>query len=62
MDEIEWESLGYVPSTVFEEVTGQEMPYPFKEQIKTTGKEWAEESDDLKNMFPKLAIKFPDHI
>lgn len=62
MDEIEWEGLGYVPSTVFEEITGQEMPYPFQEQIDTTGNEWAEESDDLKNMFPKLAAKFPDHI
>jgi len=62
MDGIEWEGLGYVPSTVFEEITGKEMPYPFQEQIETTGNEWAEESDDLKNMFPKLAAKFPDHI
>ena len=62
IDEIEWEGLGYVPSTVFEELTGQEMPYPFKEQIETTGTEWAEESEDLKNLFPKLAAKFPDHI
>ena len=38
------------------------MPYPFKEQIETTGTEWAEESDDLKNMFPKLCAKFPDHV
>jgi Protein of unknown function (DUF4240) len=62
MDEIEWEGLGYVPSTVFEEMTGQEMPYPFKEQIETTGIEWAEEGDDLKNMFPKLCAKFPNHV
>ena len=62
MDEIEWEGLGYVASTVFEEITGQEMPYPFQEQIETTGKEWEEDSDDLKKMFPRLAAKFPDHI
>jgi hypothetical protein len=62
MDHIEWEGLGYIPSTVFKEMTGQDMPYPFKENQETTGKEWAEESDDLKNMLPRLAAKFPDHI
>jgi hypothetical protein len=62
MDEVEWEGLGYIPSTVFEEMTGQDMPYPFKEQIETTGTEWEEESDDLKNRFPKLCAKFPDNI
>ncbi len=62
MDQIEWEGLGYVPSTVFEEIAGEKMPYPFQEQTDTTGNEWAEESDDLKIMFPKLAAKFPDHI
>jgi len=49
MDEIEWEGLGYVPSTVFKELTGQEMPFPFQENHDTTGTEWAEKSDDLKN-------------
>lgn len=62
MDEIEWEGLGYVPSTVFKEITGQKIHYTFKEQIETTGIEWAEESDDLKSMFPKLCAKFPDHV
>jgi hypothetical protein len=62
MDEIEWEGLGYVPSTVFEEITGHEMPYPFKENTEVTGNEWAEDSDDLKNLFPKLCAKFPNHI
>lgn len=60
--EIDWEGLGYVPSTVFEEITGQEMPYPFQEQIETTGTEWEEGSDDIKNMFPKLYAKYPDNI
>jgi hypothetical protein len=62
IDEIEWEGLGYVPSTVFEEMTGQQMPYEFKENIEVTGMEWAEESDDLKKMFPKLYAKYPDNI
>ena len=62
IEETEWEGLGYVPSTVFEEQTGQEMPYPFKENLETIGNEWEEEGDDLKNMFPKLYVKYPDNI
>ena len=58
----EFEGLGYVPSTVFKEITGQEMPYPFQENHDTTGKVWVEESDDLKNMFPKIYAKYPDNI
>jgi Protein of unknown function (DUF4240) len=58
----EFEGLGYVPSTVFKEITGQEMPYPFQENHNTTGKEWAEEGDDLKVMFPKIYAKYPDNI
>jgi hypothetical protein len=62
IDEVEWEGLGYVHSTVFKELTGQEMAYLFKEKQETTGVEWEEESDDLKNMFPKLYAKYPDNI
>lgn len=62
MCDMDWEGLGYVPSAVFSQLTGQEMPYPYKEPMETTGKEWAEEGDDLKNMFPKLAAMFPDHV
>jgi hypothetical protein len=62
IDEVEWEGLGYVHSTVFKELTGQEMEYLFKEKQETTGVEWEEESDDLKNMFPKLYAKYPDNI
>lgn len=58
----EFEGLGEIPSTVFKELTGQEMPYPFRENYDTKGKEWAEESDDLKNMFPKIYAKYPDNI
>ena len=62
IEDIEWEGLGYVPSTVFKELTGQDMPYPFKEKTETTGNEWQEEGDDLKIMFPKLYAKYPDNI
>ena len=54
----EWEGLGYVPSTVFERLTGQEMPYPYKENFETTGDQWQEDNEDLKTMFPKLYAKY----
>ncbi len=62
IEEVQWEGLGYVHSTVFEEMTGQEMEYLFKEKLETTGVEWDEETDDLKNMFPKLYAKYPDKV
>jgi len=62
IDEVDWEGLGYVYSEVFEELTGQEMEYSFKERQETTGVEWEEDGDDLKNMFPKLYAKYPDNI
>lgn len=62
IESVEWEGLGYVPSTVFKEMTGQDMPYPFKEKNETTGSEWEEEGDDLKNMFPKLYAKYPNNV
>ncbi len=58
----EFEGLEYIPSTVFKEMTGKEMPYPFQENHNTVGKEWDEEGDDLKNMFPKIYAKYPDNI
>lgn len=58
IEDVDWEGLGYVASAVFEELTGEEMPYPYRAKLETTGKEWDEESDDLKQMFPKLASKY----
>lgn len=60
IEDSEWEGLGYVPADTFEKLTGQEMPYPFKENFETKGTEWDE--DDLKTMFPKLYAKYPDNI
>lgn len=62
IEDVEWEGLGYVYSIVFKEKTGQEMEYTFIENHDTTGQEWEEEGDDLKNMFPKLYAKYPDNI
>lgn len=62
IENYDWEGLGNVPGTIFEELTGQEMPYPFQENHNTTGNEWEEDSDDLKNLFPKLYAKYPDYI
>ena len=62
IEDVEWEGLGYVSARVFKELTGQEMPYPYQEKLETTGNEWAEEGDDLKQMFPKLAAKYSDNI
>ena len=62
IEDVEWEGLGYIPPTVFEELTGQDMPSSFQENFEPTGKPWAEENDDLKQMFPKLYAKYSDNI
>ncbi|MEJ1241031.1 DUF4240 domain-containing protein [Chryseolinea sp. T2] len=54
----EWEGLGYVAPTVFGELTGAEMPRPYEENFEPTGKQWQEDGDDLKNLFPKLYAKY----
>lgn len=55
---IDWEGLGAVPGEVFQELTEQEMPEPFQENETILGTEWDENSDDLKNRFPKLVEKY----
>lgn len=58
----EFEGSGDVPSTVFKEMTGQDMPCPFQEDQDTTGKEWTEEGDDLKKRFPLIYARYPDNL
>lgn len=58
IEDVDWEGLGYVPSIVFEELTGQDMPYPFQENHETMGVEWSEDGDELKDMFPELWAKY----
>ena len=60
--EVDWEGLGYVPASVFEEITGQDIAALFKERLETTGRQWDEDSNDLKGMFPKLCAKYPDNV
>lgn len=62
IEETEWEGLGYVPDTIFEEITGQDLVHSFQENFETAGNEWKEEGDDLKKMFPKLYAKYPVNI
>ncbi|MFL5730781.1 MAG: DUF4240 domain-containing protein [Cytophagaceae bacterium] len=56
--EIEWEGMGYIPSTVFKKLTGKEIPSEYRENQEITGTEWEDDSDTLKNMFPKLYAKY----
>jgi hypothetical protein len=62
VENIDWEGLGTVPSSVFKELTDQEMPCPFEENQDIIGTEWEEESDDLKNRFLKLYEKYSTDI
>jgi hypothetical protein len=62
LESIEWEGLGYIPSAVFHELTGQELPYSFQGNNNTTGTAWQEDGDDLKNMFPTLYKKYIDNV
>ena len=56
--EIDWEGMSYIPTEVFEEMTGQDLPAGFEENHNIKGQEWSEDTDDLKNMFPKLWAKY----
>ena len=60
--EVEWEGMGYIASSLFEELTGKEIPSTFKENQEIKGNEWSEENnDELKIMFPKLWAKYADN-
>ena len=56
----DWEGLGYIASEVFEEMTEEEIPMGITENTETTGTEWDEEGDDLKNRYPKLWETYGD--
>jgi hypothetical protein len=60
--DIDWEGMGYISNTVFNDMTGQDLPNGFKANQEITGKEWQEEGEDLKTMFPKLSEKYSDNI
>ncbi|WP_299123414.1 DUF4240 domain-containing protein [uncultured Tenacibaculum sp.] len=54
----DWEGLSYIATSIYEEKTGKEMPTGISENFNMTGEEWDEDSDDLKNRYPKLWAKF----
>lgn len=56
--DVEWEGMGYIPTTVFEDITGTDMPNGFIENQKITGTEWSEDNEDLKIRFPLLWEKY----
>ena len=58
--EIEWEGMGYIPNTVFEELAGEEIPSTYKENMEIKGEEWEDDTSVLKNMFPILFAKYAD--
>jgi hypothetical protein len=58
--DIDWEGIGYIPSTVFKQLSGQKIASAFQENQELRGNEWEEETDDLKNMFPKLWAKYAE--
>lgn len=62
IEDVEWEGLGYVAATVFEELTGKQISSSYRESLETKGKEWREEGNDLKQMYPRLAAKYSKNI
>ncbi|MBS1662532.1 MAG: DUF4240 domain-containing protein [Bacteroidetes bacterium] len=58
--EVEWEGIAYVANDVYQELTDEEVDADseFIENQEVTGKEWTEEGDDLKQMFPLLWEKY----
>lgn len=57
-DDRDWEGLSYVPMESYKVKTGNEIPNGIQENFEISGNEWEEESDDLKNNYPKLWKKF----
>src|SRR6185369_3533018 len=58
--DVDWEGISYIPSSVFEELTGEEIPSEFEENQDIKGEPWDEDSDDLKKMFPELWERYSD--
>ena len=57
--QVDWEGMGYVAPTVFEDLTGETIPAQFIENQNIKGKEWNEEDEEeLKKMFPELWAKY----
>ncbi|HYQ04670.1 MAG TPA: DUF4240 domain-containing protein [Polyangiaceae bacterium] len=56
-----FEEFQYVPSQVYEEKAGQEMPDTgVMHPEEPAGEQWSEEGDDLSRLFPKLWAQYGD--
>lgn len=56
--DVDWEGMGYIPKAIFKEITGNELPVGYAENIEVVGEEWDEDNDDLKRRFPLHWEKF----
>lgn len=54
----DWEGLSYIPTEVYEKMTGDDMPQGIQENFEISGEEWEEDEIELKKKYPKLWDKF----
>lgn len=54
----DWEGIGYIPSIVFQMITGEELPYVFTENTSLKGIGWDEDEIVLMERFPELHAKY----
>jgi hypothetical protein len=54
----DWEGLSYIPSEVYKQKTGNNIPQGIQENHEITGEEWEEDEIELKKRYPKLCEKF----
>lgn len=56
----DFEGFSFIPRLAYEELTGEEMPEGASFRTELKGIEWAEESNDLEKMFPKLYAQYDE--
>lgn len=54
----DWEGLSYIPTEVYKQKTGNNIPQGIQENFEITGEEWEEDEIELKKRYPKLCEKF----
>jgi Protein of unknown function (DUF4240) len=53
-----WEGIGYVPTFVYEKLTGNTMPVVLNENSVTKGEKWGRDSDEFRKNLPRLYAKY----
>ncbi len=56
--DIDWSGLSDIAKQVYHEKTGKKMQSTFQENKELKGEEWEEFSNDLRDRFPKLWVKY----